>query len=155
MKPKTVSIKKALPADAPQLTPIAFAAKRHWQYPEEWIQLWAEDLTITPDYILQNQVFVATLDDKIIAFTALAEQERDYEIEHLWVLPNHMGLGIGQQLIKHLQKIWSKPSPHSKRTIVVSDPHALGFYEKMGATLIGEFESTPKGRTLPILEFKK
>ena len=45
--------------DADALTEIAFAAKRHWRYPENWIRQWQEALTITPEYVIENPTFVA------------------------------------------------------------------------------------------------
>ena len=45
--------------EAAQLSAIAHAAKRHWGYPEAWIQHWRLTLTITPEYIARNPTFVA------------------------------------------------------------------------------------------------
>jgi hypothetical protein len=38
-------IVRAKPEDAANLTGIAFAAKRHWGYPENWIESWRDLLT--------------------------------------------------------------------------------------------------------------
>ena len=43
-------IRRAKPAEAEVLTEIAHAAKRHWGYPENWIEHWKNDLTITPEF---------------------------------------------------------------------------------------------------------
>ncbi len=147
-----LSIQNACHSDAPILTQIAFAAKRHWQYPEEWIQLWKEDLTITEEFILQNPLFTATIGGKIVAFAALKLEEKQYELEHLWVLPDYMGLGIGKKLVLHLKQFLQ--SKNIDKLEVISDPNALGFYQKMGGTVIGEWESALQGRSLPILEIK-
>ena len=156
MPPKSTSItiQKAIEEDAPKLTDIALTAKRHWGYPEEWIALWTEGLTISSAYILQNQVFTTVHEGKIIAFTALIQREDAYEIEHLWVLPEYTGLGIGQKLVLHLKSILFTLNTAGLKVIVVSDPNAVGFYQKMGATIVGAYESTPNKRMLPILEFK-
>ena len=37
-----MEIRQAVPDDAPRLTEIAFAAKRHWGYDESLIELWSE-----------------------------------------------------------------------------------------------------------------
>jgi hypothetical protein len=55
---RQVSIRTACASEAEDLTMIAFAAKRHWNYPEKWIELWAEELTIDGRYIEHNTVFV-------------------------------------------------------------------------------------------------
>lgn len=49
--PTGIAIWRALPAEASILTDIAFAAKRHWGYPEAWIAQWRSALTITPQQI--------------------------------------------------------------------------------------------------------
>ncbi len=149
----SISIQKAIEENAQKLTDIALTAKRHRGYPEEWIKLWTEGLTIGSNYILQNQVFTAIYEGKIIAFTALVQREDAYEVEHLWVLPKYMGLGVGKELVLHLKNLLSTLNTTGLKVIVVSDPNAVGFYQKMGATIIGEYESTPSKRMLPILEF--
>ncbi|HTO03326.1 MAG TPA: hypothetical protein VL069_06475, partial [Opitutus sp.] len=52
-------IDRAKPSDAAALTALAFAAKRHWGYPESWIQAWTEQLTITPEFIGAHPTVVA------------------------------------------------------------------------------------------------
>ena len=37
-----IALRTAVPADAARLTEIAFAAKRHWAYPESWVARWRE-----------------------------------------------------------------------------------------------------------------
>ena len=46
-----ISIRRALPTDALFLTSISFGAKRYWNYPEEYYEIWHDELTITKDYI--------------------------------------------------------------------------------------------------------
>ncbi len=46
-----MQILRANPDDATTVTKIAFAAKRHWEYPERWVDNWREKLTITPEFI--------------------------------------------------------------------------------------------------------
>src|SRR5687768_14276222 len=68
---KNMRITRACVADAGALTEIAFAAKRHWGYPEDWIRRWQEALTITPEYITANPTFVAAVDGKFVGFCAV------------------------------------------------------------------------------------
>lgn len=35
-----ILIRRVLPEEAAQLSRIALAAKRHWGYPERWIEAW-------------------------------------------------------------------------------------------------------------------
>ncbi|MDX2040523.1 MAG: GNAT family N-acetyltransferase [Acidobacteriota bacterium] len=144
-------IRRAEVGEAVVLTEIALAAKRHWNYPERWIELWRESLTITPDFIERHEVFAATESDKLIGFYALVTDDGKTELEHLWVLPKWIGKGIGRQLLAHA--IERAASIGAQRIEIVSDPNAEGFYRKAGATQIGEVISTIEAqqRRLPRL----
>ena len=50
-----IEIRRAHPEEADTLTEIAHAAKRHWKYPESWIQQWQTDLTITREFISDSR----------------------------------------------------------------------------------------------------
>lgn len=146
-----LTIRRAEFTEAACLTEIAFAAKRHWGYPESWIEAWREDLTITPDFIIRHEVFAATKSDKLIGFYALVTDDDKTELEHLWVLPEQIGKGIGCQLLAH--SIERAAAIGAQRIEIVSDPNAEGFYRKAGATQIGEVISTIEAqqRRLPRL----
>lgn len=142
--------------DGNKLTEIAFSAKRHWGYPEEWIELWTDELTISAQYIKNHFVFKAIDESQhsIVGFCAIEHhrQEKKLEIAHAWVLPSYIGKNIGSQLINYaLKKLESLPF---NRITVVADPNARGFYEKLGFRFIREIESIPKGRLLPVLEIE-
>ena len=147
------SFERAVEKDQNELTQIAFRAKKHWDYPEEWIELWADELTITARYIRNNFVFKAVekYQNSIVGFCAieLHRQENKIVIGHAWVLPSFMGLKIGSRLIEYaLNNLQSLPF---NQITVVADPYSRGFYEKLGFRFIREIESTPKGRYLPVL----
>ena len=85
--------------DRKKLTEIAFRAKRHWKYPEEWIELWSDDLSISAQYIRNHFVFKAIDESQhsIIGFCAIEYHKEDQKLEiaHAWVLPPYMGKNIG------------------------------------------------------------
>jgi len=144
-------IRKASPEDAASLTQIAHEAKRHWGYPEHWIKHWQDDLTISPDFIIANQVFVAEKDDQILGFYALKMGHEKAELDHLWVAPEHIGSGVGKQLFIHAMQ--SSAGRNVAEIEILSDPNAEGFYQKMGAHRVGETVSEIDGesRGLPRL----
>ena len=78
-----MNIRRACVEDADALTEIAFAAKRHWCYPEIWIRQWQEALTITPEYVIENPTFVAAIDDEIVGFGAVQIETSAAILDHL------------------------------------------------------------------------
>ena len=144
-----VQIRRAKPEEAGILTEIAHAAKRHWGYPENWIQHWQADLTITPEFINDNEMYVAMNGDEIAGCCAIAFSESLAELEHMWVRPEHMGTGVGRALFLHVKE---RAADLKIPALELSaDPNAEGFYERMGATRIGEVRSEIEGqpRVLP------
>jgi GNAT superfamily N-acetyltransferase len=146
-----VKIREASPDEAETLTQIAHDAKRHWGYPEHWIQHWQEDLTISPEFISRNQVYVAEDDGELKGFYALVMSKDNEELDHLWVAPNHLGKGIGKALFIHAMQTAARQNVSEVE--ISSDPNAEGFYQKMGARRIGEVHSEVDGqpRLLPRL----
>ncbi|MBN8580250.1 MAG: GNAT family N-acetyltransferase [Anaerolineae bacterium] len=147
-------IVRAQPQHADALTQIAIAAKRHWNYPEVWIQFWIPQLTISAEYISSNEVWMMAEKEKPMAFYALSQNEGDWELGHLWVLPEYIGKGIGKQLYNHALERCKFLNIHTLK--IYADPNAQTFYEKMGATKISEHHSDLFGedRVLPIMEIK-
>jgi N-acetylglutamate synthase-like GNAT family acetyltransferase len=149
----TCEIRPARPADAARLTAIAFAAKRHWGYPESWIQRWRVSLTISPEYIAANTCFVALRLGEIIGFSALRfDAERMPWVDHVWVLPSTIGSGIGRQLFAACEAEARRTG--ATRLRVEADPNAEGFYRRMGARTIERRPAAMDGteRFLPIME---
>ncbi|MGI9175122.1 MAG: GNAT family N-acetyltransferase [Rhodothermales bacterium] len=146
-----VSIRSATPGEAPLLTEIAHAAKRHWGYPEPWIKHWREALTITPALIQEATVCVAEEDDIVQGFYALAVGGKAASLEHLWVRPEWIRRGFGRRLLCHA--IEAARTSGAQSLTVESDPNAAGFYQRMGFRQIGwvqaDVEDTP--RRLPLL----
>jgi len=147
-----VKIVQAEENDAEKLTAIAFAAKSHWGYPEAYLDLWQDDLTITPAYIRKNIVLKAMNEEgDILGMGAIAFSTafNAYEIGHMWVYPKYMAHGIGRSLLNVLINYARKKG--IQQLYAVSDPNARKFYEKMGFVLAGQQESKPEGRYLPVL----
>ena len=144
-------IRPASPEDAAALTRITHDAKRHWGYPEHWIKRWQDDLTITPDYVTANRVYVAESEGVLLGFYALIMRKEKAELDHIWVMPAHIGTGVGKQLFLHAMQIAA--GERVSEVEILSDPNAEGFYRKMGAHRTGEAVSEIDGeeRVLPRL----
>lgn len=144
-----VEIRRARAGDAEVLTRLAHAAKRHWRYPDEWIELWRSALTITPDFIDEHLVYCAEHGGAVIGFYALTGTPPARELEHMWVTPEQIGRGLGARLLRHATATMRDEGTRTLR--IESDPNAEAFYVKHGARRVGDVPSTPAGRTLPVL----
>ncbi len=146
-----MEIQRAIPGDAEALTRIAFAAKGYWGYPERWMERWQESLTITPDFIRRNEVYVAVVEGEMVGFYALAGRGRRIELEHLWVTPEHIGTGVGRALFDHAVR--RAAALGAEVLGIEADPNAEGFYRRMGARRVGEisYPIDNQRRILPLL----
>ena len=154
-----IQIRQAHDIDSDLLTEISFAAKRHWNYPDNYYDLWKDELTITKDYINQNMVFKALYQDSVIGFYSVIENETDFFagetfvkkgfwLEHIFIKPEYHKLGIGLLLINHAKRV-SKDFGISDLLIFV-DPYAKGFYDKVGAEYLYDSKSSIPDRMIPV-----
>ena len=145
-------IRPASVDEAAVLTTIALDAKRYWGYPEHWIKHWESDLTISPEFISENHVYVAEADGEIRGFYALCVSGEKAELEHMWVTPASIGTGIGKELF--LDAMERAAALDVRDVQITADPNAAGFYKRMGATQIGETDAPVDGqpRKLPRLK---
>jgi GNAT superfamily N-acetyltransferase len=147
-----VRIVRARPADAGLLTSLAFAAKGHWGYPESWLRRWEGVLTVTPGYLRAIPTYKAVSRRRVIGFCSLLVRGREASLEHLWVLPAEIGRGAGRTLFSWAEAVARAAGAATLR--VESDPHAEGFYIRMGAERRGRVPAPMDGneRYLPLLE---
>lgn len=147
-----VKYRPARPSDAAEMTRLALQAKAHWDYPEEWLQAWRPELTVSSGYIERRWARVAELDGQVIGFTAVSQRNGRCELDHLWVAPDAHGQGIGRELFN---LAWKEARGRGLPLLVESDPYAAGFYEALDGRRIGIVVSSVLGqrRELPLFEF--
>ena len=117
------------------------------------MEQWRTQLTITPDFIAGNETFAAVIDRRQVAFHALLATPDALRLEHLWVLPERIGQGIGRTLFFHAaERAVARGAPS---LTIEADPDAGPFYEHMGAVRVGTTTSEIDGcrRELPLLIF--
>jgi len=146
-----VEIRRAGPGDADALSRVASAAKGHWGYPDGWMERWREGLTISPEFVSQREIYAAFVEGEPVGFYALHEEGQKIELEHLWVLPERMGLGLGRALFDHA--LGRAAALDAEVLGIEADPNAEGFYRRMGARRVGEivYELDGRERVLPLL----
>lgn len=160
---RDIKITESNIADYDILTKIAFSAKRHWNYPAEYYEIWKDELTITDEYLKQNIVFKAMLGDSILGFYSIVENKDDFYsgeilvqkgfwLDHIFIKPDYHGFGIGKQMINHAKNISDKIG--IQNLLIFVDPFAKGFYEKIGAKFLYDSKSSIPDRLIPVYELK-
>jgi GNAT superfamily N-acetyltransferase len=142
----------AQPEHAADLTQITIAAKRHWGYPETWMQHWLPSLTITAGYIETHETWMLVLEGLPVGYYSLSQGEDAWWLDNLWVLPEYMGRGLGKTLFQHA--LGRCKALGIVKLNIEADPNAQSFYEKMGARKVYEHQTELDGtpRILPIME---
>ena len=136
------------------------AAKRAMY--DELITIWESSVRATHDFITEDylqeiksllpgilpqvNLVVYREDDKVVGFAGVAAQK----LEMLFILPAHMGKGIGKTLLLYcigqLQVNAVDVNEQNKQ--------ATGFYQKMGFTVYNRKPLDGMGKPYPILEMK-
>ncbi|MGD9009461.1 MAG: GNAT family N-acetyltransferase [Desulfobacteraceae bacterium] len=156
-------IRSAKRSEAGILTKISFESKGHWGYPKAFFDLWTDELTISSDDIQNNDVFVVEKKNAIVGYYSIVELTDDIDVsgirinkgfwlEHMFIEPSSIGKGIGTKMFDHLRDRCR--SRGITELGILADPNSKGFYEKMGCEYKGEYPSSIKGRTTPLLRLK-
>jgi GNAT superfamily N-acetyltransferase len=148
-----MQIVRTKPEEADALTEIAHAAKRHWGYPETWIQTWRDILTMRPEFIAGNVAYSAIEEGRAVGFYLLTTESDGMHLDHLWIAPHAMGRGIGRALFEHA--IEEARGLGHRALQIEADPNAEGFYSRMGARRVGTTVTTMENqrRELPLLVY--
>lgn len=145
----TMEIFSAESQDLADINRIIIAAKRHWNYPEAWIQQWLPDLKVDDSTLQERAFWLLKNNGETLALASCATLGNGaYELEDCWVDPEHMGVGAGKKLLEFVFAHLTGLS--ARELLIAADPNATGFYEKMGAQACGFRDSTPEGRRLPL-----
>lgn len=152
-----MEVKKALKEDHIALTILTKLSKNHWGYGAEQIKLWADDLTVSAEYIESNYVFKLCIDDTIIGYYAYCFEEdkgkQTIVLDNLFINPEYIGKGLGKYLMEDFLKRIDKENWES--IVLYSDPNAEKFYHKLGFEVIGQKETSIPGRFLPKMKLTK
>ncbi len=144
-------IRAARPADAETLSGIALRAKAHWGYSTELIELWADDLRVSPESCDGKSVWLLESEGIVAGFGEVLIRDEYAILDDLWTDPPHMGKGFGRALFQHLCAIATEAG--AEHICLEADPFAKSFYEHMGARVVGEVQSeSVPGRTLPLMQ---
>jgi GNAT superfamily N-acetyltransferase len=147
-------IRAARPGEAAALTALALAAKAHWGYPASFMARCRAALTIEPAMIRRHVFRLAEGEGGIIlGFYGFEPDPAGIGLSHLFVRPDSIGGGIGRALWEDAVAL-ARRKGYGRMTIV-GDPHAAGFYRRMGAAPAGAAASEiDPARPLPVFRLE-
>lgn len=128
-------IRNARRTEADRLNTIAMQAKAHWGYAADQLEQWRESLSTDPQSIEQWPTLVAEDQGDAIGFTQINPDLETWELISLFVLPAHIGRGVGRALLKEAVAIANRAGQTTLH--IDSDPNAEPFYLACGAVRIG------------------
>lgn len=144
-------IKKSTSELHVELTEISFVSKKYWNYSDEWMEIWKDDLTITENFITNNYVYHLENDaNEIVGFYAFVKFDNYIELDSLFVSPEYIGKGFGNLLMTDfLSKVREIDFNYKK---LKAEPFAEIFYKKYGfETIELQLSSKIENRYLPIM----
>jgi GNAT superfamily N-acetyltransferase len=147
-----ITIRSAGEHEAGEISELAMRSKAYWGYSQEFMEACREELTVTPEHINSEDLHyvVAEGASELLGYYAIEKcTQFEYELDALFVEPEHIGEGIGKALMNHAKHALGVLG--AKTLIIQGDPHAVEFYRAAGGRQIGERESASiSGRSLPL-----
>lgn len=143
-------IRRARPHEADALSALAARSKAHWGYDAAFLERVRDAMTLHPEDVDRHEVWVLESSSGAPVGYHRVILGDPAELEDLWVEPSSIGSGAGRLLFEHAVEVARRGGASDLE--IDADPHAVGFYERMGAVRIGETRSKLfPGRTLPRL----
>lgn len=146
-----MKIKKSSPELHKKLTEISFISKKYWNYSDEWMEIWKDDLTLTENFIINNHIYhLENEKNEILGFYAFVKHDNYIELDSLFVLPENIGKGIGKLLMEDfLYRIKEFKFDFIK---LEAEPFAEDFYKKFGFETVELLKSSKiENRYLPVM----
>ena len=146
-------LRAARTEEAATLTALCTRSKRHWGYDDDFMARCAKSLAVPDQAIARGDVQVAVDARGQPLGTAQLSPPFDdaIELDKLFVDPPVIGHGVGAALLR-----WAMDETRArgaKRLVILADPNAAPFYEKMGARFLRMAPSDAlPGRELPFYE---
>ena len=95
-----VRIRPVQPEEAEELSVLAWRSKESWDYPMEVINELREHFLLTHEYFENNPAYLMENEEtgEILGFYSLERKDDGWWLRHLWVAPEHIGMGTGSAL---------------------------------------------------------
>ncbi|RQO54378.1 N-acetyltransferase [Variovorax sp. KBW07] len=147
-------LRAARAEEAALLSDIALASKAHWPYPAAQLARWRNDLKVEPAQLDERYARVAEVSGEVsgevAGFVVIVPPQRqadtnaEWLLDHLWVVPGHMGRGIGRALLMAARQLAAAQGASSLH--IDADPYAEAFYQAFGAQRIGAIAAPIEGQ---------
>lgn len=144
-------LRRARHGEEEALTRLCLRSKAAWGYDDAFMAQVVESasLRVTPEMIAAGDVWVAARRGRVLGVAALAAKQDEIELKLLFVEPAAMRSGIGAALLTRMMAEARRLG--AGRLLILADPFAAGFYERHGASLLGQAPSDAvPGRILPL-----
>jgi GNAT superfamily N-acetyltransferase len=137
------------PDEGQRLRDIAIAAKSHWGYDVQRVTEWAAMGDFSAAGLRQKHVHVAEVDGRAVGWAATDDRGEVCWLDDLWIEPAWMGRGIGALLFRH--GATDGRARGAVRMEWEAEPHAIGFYERMGGRYLRDSEPGVWGRVIAVM----
>jgi GNAT superfamily N-acetyltransferase len=141
--------RRALVQDAAALATLAFRSKAIWGYDPAFLERARPALSPSRAYLEHRPVYLLESAGQLIGFYGFDFEQGQAFLQDLFIAPEFVGRGYGRRLWAHLLGTAHREGIQS--FLILSDPHAKGFYLQMGAQRVGERVAPETGRRLPLL----
>jgi GNAT superfamily N-acetyltransferase len=132
-----------------RLREIAIASKSYWGYDLERVRQWAAHGDFSPQGLRKKEFFIADITGAAVGWAAIIPREEICWLDDLWISPEWMGRGLGTLLFQ-------RAATRARELGVLrieweAEPHAIGFYEKLGGRFLRDSEPGIWGRVNAVM----
>jgi GNAT superfamily N-acetyltransferase len=142
-------IRAVRPDEGERLREIAIASKSHWGYEESQVRDWAAQGDFSAEALAAKEILVAEADGRAVGFATLISKGGLCVLDDLWLEPGWIGRGLGSKLFEACARRARQLG--ATRLEWEAEPHAVGFYDKMGGRYLRDSDQTPFGRVIPVM----
>ena len=135
-----------------ELRNIAHFSEAYWGYEQPFMDVFDKIFNITDEFIRNNTVYMRRDHDRIVCFWGAICKGNICELEYFYVSPEQINTGLGKVMWKNFIS-WAQLNK-IKEISFVTRRESIGFYEKMGAILVGEVLSSIDNRLIPKFELQ-
>ena len=133
-----------------ELIALTIRSKASWGYNDDFMARFGAT-SVTRELVGARRSCVVALDGhRAVGFAVLDDENERAWLEDLWVEPGYFGRGVGRDLVGACVE---RSREWGRRVLALeSDPHAEGFYARLGAVRVGERASeVAPDRNLPLM----